>query len=666
MAQAIHQLRIHGDNILECESALKLIVAALNGSKTDLVGGSAYSPIYSFQSDTKEEFTVQFFPGYGRWNFPLVDYIASLGASLREAPDAIVTRLEIEGNNLYERPLLAFEFSGALPAGNNAWQRTGRALALAYAGIPYLYFAELGGQELDADRVVKAARFPNPLVPFAYAVLGVNSNSISLPIYIPSPSSHKSTIEVYKDCFGDKDSIELVRGILLVGDIKEVKDRIEKKITKILEILSGQRKRASSILQPREWSEFYSQKSGIDKAKWLIKKAMPWNKKTGIKTLTPTFNLLLKAANASNAYAIGSKEMPICLISPDKRSTFGDHVKKIYKDKISAEFKDWLTNSTRPLICVWVAGFKPRGDDSRPDRGLVPMARMIFGLEDIDLLTIVYGPAKPSTWSLLASDMWKLASLNGLWEAILNLSNGLIIDSNTGSGLENFGFVINKRKLEFDKKLLPAASNVPHFGEHDIDSVLHTIFSKAVDLGVYESLCNPPGGDWSGVGVFDFVSGHEYRWTSLPRVSGLKSKRPDHIVQIKGETNMFLSVESKDVESKLESIIGPRLIDYVSNLLEKAPISFRKKGQISWSQYSGKKLPKANFISGAAFRYESDENLKDSLKRARVDMVFGLEFKSDGKTVIHIRTTERGLVLVPILKKLINRYPNLVSLEMKS
>ena len=658
-----HKLRIHGDNILECESALKLVSSSLNASAFRLKSGPAYAPIYEFESDHKEHFDVQLFAGYGRWGFPLVEYIASLGGTLREAPDAIITRLEIKGGKLYERPILAFEFSGALPAGNNAWQRTGRALALAYAGIPYLYFAELGGQELDAQRVIKAARFPNPLVPFAYAVLGMSSNSISLPVYIPSPSSNKNIIEIYKDCFGDKESVELVRGILLSDDITATKDRIEKKVAKILEILSSQRKRTGSILRPEEWSEFYGQKSGLEKANWLLKKAMPWNKKTSIKNLNPTFKLLLKAVKDVKASAIGSKDMPICIISPDKRSVFSNKIKKIYKSKISSDFKDWVANSSRPLVCVWVAGFKPRGDDSRPDRGLVPMARMIFGLEDVDLLTVVYGPAKPSTWILLKNDMWKLASINGLWEAILNLSSGLIIDSSTGVSLKDYGFVINRKKGEFEKKLLPAANDVPNFGEHDVDSVLHLLFSNAIDYGIYESLCNPPGGDWSGIGVLDFNSGHEFRWTSLPRVSGLKSKRPDHLIQIKN-TNTFLSIESKDLEATLEDKIGPRLIDYVKTLFKKTPISFRERGIISWSQYTGKRLPDFSFLSGAAFRYQNLENLKLAILRAKVDIVFGVEFKPETKqTILHVIAKKQAESILPLIIKLSERLGDLITLK---
>ena len=493
MAAKTHNLRIHGDNILECESALKLLASSLNGGTFELVGGSAYSPVYAFLSDTDEKFVVQLFPGYGRWHFPLVEYIASLGGTLREAPDAVITRVEDEGGTSLERPVLALEFSGALPAGNNAWQRTGRALALAYAGIPYLYFAELGGQELDAKRVIKAARFPNPLVPFAYAVLGMNSSSISLPVYIASPSISAEVVEVYKDCFGDKDSVELVRTILLSTDVAKSKDRIEKKVARIIELLATQRKRAD-ILTPAEWAEFYTQKTGLAKAQWLIKKAMPWNKKVGISP-TRTFPLLLKAAYDAKAAAIGSKDMPISLIAPENRTHFASQVKKIYGGKVSPEFEEWVSTSARPLLCVWVAGFKPRGDDSRPDRGLVPLARMIFGLEDVDLLTVMYGPANPSAWAMLTNDMAKLASTNGLWEAVINLSNAIIVDSATGTKLSTYGFVVPKRKGGFEKKPLPAASEIPNFGEQDVDSALHLLFSGAVDYGVYESMCNPP---WTG------------------------------------------------------------------------------------------------------------------------------------------------------------------------
>ncbi len=58
----IQHLRIHGDNILECESALKLLASALSKNKTSVTfeGGSAFAPIYLVNSDTKEQFRLMY------------------------------------------------------------------------------------------------------------------------------------------------------------------------------------------------------------------------------------------------------------------------------------------------------------------------------------------------------------------------------------------------------------------------------------------------------------------------------------------------------------------------------------------------------------------------------------------------------------------------------
>jgi hypothetical protein len=661
---ARHQIRIHGDNILECESALKLLATSLNGGTFRLKSGPAYAPIYKLESDKKEYFEVQLFPGYGRWRFPLAEYIASLGGTLREAPDAIITRIETRDNKDYELPILALEFSGALPAGNNAWQRTGRAYALAHAGIPYLYFAELGGQELDSSRTIKAARFPNPLVPFAYAVLGMNSGSISLPVYTPSPSSNDKLAKIFNGCFSTSESVELVRGIILSKDINVPRKTIEQKVLKAIEVLSLQRKR-DDILKPKEWVELYSKQSGSEKARWLIKRAMPWNKKTGLKTLTVSFKDLLKIAKLSGAVAIGSKDMPICLIPNDKRRDFALRVHTLYKGKVSKDFLAWLGNDSNPLICVWVAGFKPRGDDSRPDRGLVPLARMIFGTKDIDLLTVVYGPAIPKTWEILKTDMFRLATTNGLWEAIINLSNGIIIDSSTSKQLSNIGFLVNKEKTMSKNRLLPAALDQPIFGEHDIDSVLHLLFSSPSSChDVYECMCNPPGGDWSGINILKTTGGKvELRWTSLPRVSGAVSKRPDHLIQLLNEQTLF-SIESKDIASNLEEDIGPRLNEYTRALLTSSPTAIRKFGSDVWKQYKGGKVKGFRPISGGAFRYKNVSDLNGTLIKAKVDVVFGLEFLPDNKNVvIHILANERGGKIVRIVKKLALNLKDIVSVQ---
>ena len=114
---ATYNFRIHGDNILECETALELISKVINPVNSNPVfkKSAAYAPIYEIADSEGLVFKVQLFPGYGRWKFDIAKYLSTKGASLREAADAVITRLIEENGNSFETPVLALEFCGALP-----------------------------------------------------------------------------------------------------------------------------------------------------------------------------------------------------------------------------------------------------------------------------------------------------------------------------------------------------------------------------------------------------------------------------------------------------------------------------------------------------------------------------------------------------------------------
>ena len=176
---------IHGDNIVECVRALDYIVSGLGDLVQEIVGPSVSvtCPVYTLKLD-KRELTFQFLPGYGdkRWNQDVLAFVQRSGGRLREAADAIVTLRE----NGEEKPVAAIEFCGALPAGNQAWQRQGRAFSFAHAEIPYFYIAELGGFELDSERGRKAERMPNPAIPFSFFAMTQYQGSICLPVSLVS------------------------------------------------------------------------------------------------------------------------------------------------------------------------------------------------------------------------------------------------------------------------------------------------------------------------------------------------------------------------------------------------------------------------------------------------------------------------------------------------
>ncbi len=230
---------IHGDNIVECERALTIILQSLEG-----VFESISPPIFSITcpryllklKGAKELFSVTFYPGFGRWDHDILQSIRDRGGVLREAADVIVTAVQ----NGEELPLFAIEFCGALPAGNQAWQRSGRAFSFGTAQIPYLYISELGGYELDSKRRRKAPRMPNPAVPFSYLAFSIEQETPVFPIFVTAPGADKDSRKMFADEFADQELVDLIRAQLYQDDDVGIFDRLQKKV------LSFVQKRADS------------------------------------------------------------------------------------------------------------------------------------------------------------------------------------------------------------------------------------------------------------------------------------------------------------------------------------------------------------------------------------------------------------------------------------
>jgi hypothetical protein len=550
-----------------------------------------------------------------------------------------------------------------LPAGNNAWQRSGRAVNCAEIGIPYLYFAEIGGVELDADRKVKAPRFPNPIVPFSYLTTSKSLQVICIPIYQAHPAIGNSLRDKFAPIFGFDACLNLVK--ILTENNTELITDVEKLLTKgllLVKILADDRKSIDTF-RGAEWDAFLRLDSGLKKAEWIKKQPNKqiWRKKTSDKiNTTKDFKNLLAKTQSLNCLSIGAKDIPVCLLVNGNIKAFSILLQSIYHDSEIKKLASTITDKNRPLLIVWLTGFKPRGDDSRPDRGLVPLARMLFG-NDIDILSIVYGPAKKTTWNKFKENWTQLAKENGLWESILNLSNYCLADSATSEYGALCQIIERDITRTHTKIVMRAANTVPVFGEHDIDTAIHSIFSRRRQEQIFESLCNPPGGDWSGISYYDYDTAIEFRWTSLPRVSAIRAKRPDHIIQVKRDSTneqkiCFLVIESKNHEFDLEQNIGERLCNYVEALFSIPPTAYRKENDngnnAEWSLYEEKESPLHQFLtlSGAAYCYRNDAELQNSFDKGGVDFVLSFEFNPHGETsMLHIKTAEKSRFIVDML-----------------
>lgn len=628
----IKKFNIHGDNIVECERAFKLCKKALSIKTSSIIKDtSVFCPSYKASSE-KNDYIFTFFSGYGRWNNDILSLLHTEKDSLREAPDVVITEIE----NETEKALLSIEYCGALPAGNQAWQRSGRGYSTGKSKVPYLYIAELGGYELDSNRKRKAARTPNPAIPFSY-IAYTKEYSMVLPVYEKSPGCNEESERLYQDVFSEKELLVIVECVLLGKEYTEAEKELENRILKFIQIKAAASK-GTVTLSEEQWKKAYNVICDNEPLVTFLCKNSPinWKKTAYISGLTETAQ---KFMNIASKYAIGitSSKLPMCIIPNSNKVKFVEDVNQLYPN-LNDNFKKWLSKKDN-LVIAWIMGFKPRGDDARPDRGLVPFVRMLTG-RNSDILTFVYGPAPSAVWKLFEESPVKLGSTNGLWEAIFSASDAVLVDSAT-----------NKKKLNILKdefqnnNFKPVDKNISvmpvpkKIGENDVDTILHTFMTQAKEIEVFEGMCNPPGGDWSGISVLDNKSRTEYRWLSLPRVSQTEAKRPDHVFQLFGLSDkpVLFSVESKEGAKELEIGIGERLNRYLYDLME-TPVNAERKEKIEDWKYSDCQLSKDDFLfaSAAAYICKKDEDFEVVESKVACDIIFSYYFDKNGSCTIKI------------------------------
>lgn len=621
-------LRIHGDNIVECERTLELIRDAYSGVLT-LQESPLYKPKYLLSFDTGS-YLIELLSGHNRWGVDVVSVMQSNGGIIHEGADSYVT--EVKDDN--ETVIFALEYCSALPAGNNAWQRSGRALSSVMAGVPYLYFTEIGGVELDEERNIKAPRFPNPVVPFSYVSTSLRYSCCCVPIYKTHPSITQETYDKYKSIIGVRQSLEIIRGLIEKEDINQQLEILIRKNIELVKLLSNSR-RHNDTLRNEEWTDLLYADNPVQ---WLVENTsgLEWKKRFSEKVrVSKTFKQLITFVNSCKYRTIGSEDLPVCIVPKEKIYQLENELCRLYPD-LKIQF-----DKDRSLAIAWITGFKPHGDDSRPDRGLVPLARMTLGA-NANLMCVVSGPAKDLTWQKLDDSLEDLCNENGLWRAIFKLSNHVLIDSATIDCPRFYTQSVNIKTNTSPLKF-PMAKDPVEFTEDDTDCAIHQIFAHKNHLGIWEGMCNPPGGDWSGISCLG--KDIEYRWTSLPRVSKTGGKRPDHVIQIvRKDVDLFLSIESKGSAKKLEHNVGQNLSSYIKELFLNIPNAKRSING-DWRSMEGDVpvLKPYEIVSVGAFMYNGSDEMETHRVRGALDTV--MAFQLGHESVIHVldRSHERSV-----------------------
>ncbi len=665
--------RIHGDNIVECERIVNLIISEVNPSlvESNLIAPSTIKIHIKFQFLGKPyDWSFELLPGFNksnrhRWQNNIFDVLKDNGSFLDETPDAIITSLESNS----EKVLCAIEFCSALQAGNQAWQRSGRAFSTGRTGCHYLYIVDFVKYELDPEtRERKNLRYPNAAVPYSYINFSQASDNFVAQVYVRSEEFDKnrdpSLASFNENDFAEKDlAVYLVKRLAGLDTSKEQASILQKNLNVVL-FLSKATASTNSFSEA-QWKRVYTYAQGI--IDYSVKNtSFNFHKTIAAKSQHGNTNKFLQLVDR---YSVGlaSRDLPIGIIPANKRKQFSQGLQAIYP-KLNPDVYKSLSNDKDNLILCLIKGFKPRGDDNRPDRGILPLTAMLSST-DSEIMTFIYGPLLARNYGLLESNPKALANNNGLWKSILGLSNYVLLDVPILNGtktkaellLDTTALKKHFTKLnnasELSQSAFPAVPDGYH--EDDVDTGIHYTFARVLGGHTFEGLCNPPGGDWSGISVMD--KGLEKRWLSLPRVSDdIDGKRPDHIIELFDvfDKPLLLSIESKERSSDLEPNVGNGLINYIKHLMNYVPNVERAKNS-TWKQST----TYVNFkdfevLSAAAYLKSEAQNNSTVFANSNCDMLFVMNPEKIGWTIEIVTRSKASEIFKAYMKKAISKTQN--------
>ena len=333
-------------------------------------------------------------------------------------------------------------------------------------------------------------------------------------------------------------------------------------------------------------------------------------------------------------------------------------IRRLYPTYDTAVLNRIASDHSDLILCM-IKGFKPRGDDNRPDRGILPLAAMLASTA-IEVMTYIYGPVIERNFNALLTNPGRLAASNGFWRAILALSDFVALDVPVlaGHSYDEEVLLDTSALKEHYVGQLPDEdgltqddfSSIPQsFHEDDVDTGIHFLFSHLLHEVCFEGMCNPPGGDWSGLSVL--YDDYEVRWLSLPRVSEeVDGKRPDHVLELFSvfDRPVLLSIESKERSFDLEANVGEGLVNYIHNLMNYVPNVERlvhpRLG--AWTQ--SEHLVDFNafeVISAAAYLRGSAQANRTVFERSNCDMLFIMEPVEHGWEIEIVTATRSAEIL---------------------
>lgn len=660
--------RIHGDNIVECERIVELIRSEINPTSVLISLMSPSTIVYNIEFQycgRSFQWQLELLPGFNkagrkRWEANIFDTLHKNGSFLAETPDALVTYVKDGAETI----LYAIEFCSALQAGNQAWQRSGRAFSTGRTGCPYLYIVDFVKYELDSQtRKRKALRFPNPVVPYSYISFSRETNNFVAQVYVRSEEFDKQLDHSLKN-FDESNFAEaelsryIVKRMCGFDTTAEETSILQKNLNVVL-FLAGTSDAATNFT-PSQWKALYESQQGIVDFSLKTSK-FPFRKIITAKGHHGSSAAFLDLVE-SLSVGLASKDLPFGLIPAANRQRLAEGIRRLYPSSNSEVLQRVASDHSDLILCI-IKGFKPKGDDNRPDRGILPLVTMLSST-DAEVMTYIFGPVLEGNYQALIKNPDRLAASNGFWRSILSLSNYVALDVPilaTRFRDETVLLDTSALKARYTEQhpvknglTQKAFSSIPKsFHEDDVDTGIHFLFAHLLHTVCFEGMCNPPGGDWSGLSVH--AGSQLVRWLSLPRVSKeVDGKRPDHVLQlyIPRSQPILLSVESKERSRDLERKVGKGLVNYIQHLMRFVP-SVSRQITPCWGEWTHAKRPVDSdqfiIISAAAYLKRSAQENELVLSRSQCDMLFIMNPVKCGWEIEIVAATDQAKALKQFL-----------------
>jgi hypothetical protein len=172
--------------------------------------------------------------------------------------------------------------------------------------------------------------------------------------------------------------LALLRAVILDHNSDEATNSLRLKALLFVEKRAAS-SRQGKTLTPKQWQDAYvTLQNNESLVNFIVENArLPWAKVAYIESITKTARELMNFS-AKIGVGLTSGDLPMCIIPKENRAAFCDTIIRLSEGRIQKDFSDWLKQDRHLAIC-WVMGFKPKGDDARPDRGLPPLTRMLIG-----------------------------------------------------------------------------------------------------------------------------------------------------------------------------------------------------------------------------------------------------------------------------------------------